>query len=210
MGENYNKNFPPLPNFLTFGHDHYLSLNTSIYILDIIGISLDPGVINIFIKIKLRWFDDNLKFSGLKDDHHRNAINETVEKTIWIPKLGFKYLKKKVEITYRSLTMEKKDGPIISMDIDKLYRKRFYEGSKNSIKLTIFQKMEFLCHFKTLSYEYPFGQDQCSLDIYYKNHDNLLATFNIKKLGEIECEIQMLPFKLEHCSKKVYFYSYLK
>ena len=151
--------------------------------MDIISISQDPGVVNIFIKIKLKWFDDNLKFSFLKNDHQLNPINETVEKTIWIPKLGFLYLNEKEEITYRILSVERKHKPIISTDIDKLYEIKFYAGSHNNIKLDIFQKMEFLCHFKTLSYEYPFGQDECSVDIFYKNHDNLLASFDVYKLG---------------------------
>ena len=184
LGKNYNKNYPPVPKFQTFSTNHYLSIKTSIKILDIISVSQDPGKINFFMKLKFKWFDGNLKFKFLKDDDRRNPINATTEKTIWTPQIGFSYLYDDEKITFRSLVMEKQNKPEISENIDELYNWKFYDGTQNSLKLEIFYMMGFLCHFKILSYEYPFGQDECTLDIYFKNNDNLLVTFHVHKLGK--------------------------
>ena len=183
LGKNYNKNYPPMPKFQNSSTDHYLSINTSIKILDIISVSQDPGKINFFIKLKFKWFDGNLKFSFLKDDDRRNPINATTEKTIWTPEIGFQYLHDDEKITFRSLLMQKLNTQEISENIDQLYSFRFYDGRQNSLKLEIFYKMSFLCHFKILSYEYPFGQDDCSLDIYFKDNNNLLVAFHVYELG---------------------------
>ena len=183
LGPNYNKKYPPMPGFATFGKDHYLSLNTNIHILDIISINQDPGQINVYIKITLTWFDDGVRFYYLKDDHHRNPISNIIEKSIWIPKIGFTYLDDEEKTTFRNLVVEKNSKPIISGNITDLYPNYFYEGSQNALHLLTYQMIGFLCHFKYLSYEYPFGQDTCSLYIYFKDNDNFLATFNVTSLG---------------------------
>ena len=172
-----------MPKFQTFSNNHYLTINTSLKILDIISVSQDPGKINFFIKLKFKWFDDNLKFSFLKDDDDRNPINATTEKTIWTPQIGFAYMYDDEKITFRSLSMEKLSKHEIAGNLDELYDWKFYDGTQNSLKLEIFYMMGFLCHFKILSYEYPFGQDDCSLDIYLKNNDNLLVAFHVSELG---------------------------
>ena len=79
--------------------------------------------------------------------------------------------------------MEKLSKHEIAGNLDELYDWKFYDGTQNSLKLEIFYMMGFLCHFKILSYEYPFGQDDCSLDIYLKNNDNLLVAFHVSELG---------------------------
>ena len=110
-------------------------------------------------------------------------INATTEKTIWTPEIGFQYLHDDEKITFRSLLMQKVNTQEISENIDQLYSFKFYDGRQNSLKLEIFYKMSFLCHFKILSYEYPFGQDDCSLDIYFKDNNNLLVAFHVYELG---------------------------
>ena len=177
ISENNHKNHPPIPNFYYYNlHAHYLSLDTRIHIVDIIDISQDPGLVTIFLKLQLEWYDDDLIYSFLKDNHFMNPINKTVGEKIWIPTFGYSYLDKQ-HIDFRSLVIKKLNKPRLSGDIDVLNPIELYDGSKNTLKLLIYETVTFMCHFGRID-RYPFGEDKCSLHIYYNDHDNVLATFH--------------------------------
>ena len=179
LSKNNHKNHPPIPKF-GFFHDHvqahYLSLDTRIHIVDIIDISQDPGLVTIFLKLQLEWYDDDLNYSFLKDNHFMNPINKTVAEKIWIPTFAYSFLDKQ-HITFRSLVIKKMNKPRLSGDVDVLNPIELYDGSKNTLKLLIYQTVSFKCHFGRID-RYPFGEDKCSLYMYYDDHDNVLATFH--------------------------------
>ena len=183
---NYIQNRPPIPDKLY--HDaipyHYLSLKTKIEILDIIEINQDPGTVSIFMKLVLEWFDDNVEYTFLKEDHYLNPIDKTTEDKIWTPIIGYTYLNGQ-EIAFRTLVVKKKHNPILSGDVNETNPKELFLGSQNSFELEIFQTVEFLCHFPNKDL-YPYGEDACSLYIYLENNDNLLATFDPVELGKIK------------------------
>ena len=179
--ENYQKNNPPMPYFVNNIYMHYLSLNTSIHILDIIDITQNPGMVTVFMRLQFEWYDDFLTYTFLKDDEYLNPINKTMEQNIWTPNIGYAYLKDQT-IDFRSLVIRKLNKPILSGDVNETSPTEKYKGSKNAIKLDIYQTIRFRCHFPNKD-QYPFGVDKCSLYIYYQNNDNLLATFNPVQLG---------------------------
>ena len=123
IGKNYEKHHPPIPNCICHFDDlkkHYLKVYTNITILDIIDISQDPGMVKIFMRLTLEWYDDHLNYSFLNDETYLNTINSTTEKNMWVPSIGFTYDESQQNIEYRSLKIVKKDRPILTGDISEI------------------------------------------------------------------------------------------
>ena len=175
--KNYNKDIPSRPNDLTQDHDplHYLKIDTRVKIIDFISVSQNTGEMSLFIRLTFYWYDSKLKYLYLDDHLRHNDLNETLGKKIWTPIIDYMYLKNRREV-FRKLSITKIKDPKISEKINILQPLEIYEGSENSIRFEIYERVDLVCSFDQIK-KYPFGDDFCDFDIYLDGKDNSFATF---------------------------------
>lgn len=180
--ENYDKDTPPRPHsFLQVqDHRHYLKIETRIEIIELISASQNLGEMSLFLKMRLNWYDTKLNYFFL-GDFDNNDINDYMEKKLWTPTLDYMYLKNRRKV-FRQLSIEKLSEPKMFGEINIPQPSELYEGSKNRIRLEIYERVDILCNFDQIK-DYPFGDDSCYFDIYFDGNDNKWATFDPVTLG---------------------------
>ena len=181
LSKNYNKDNPPRPKNRTQVTDHYFKIATEIKITEIISVNQELGEMSIFLKLRFKWFDNNLKFQFLGDDFKQNVLNKSTENLIWIPVTDYMYLIDKNE-ALRRLTIGKITKPKLSENVKAHQPMEVYEGSENLLQLTTYERIKLMCSFDKIKY-YPFGVDSCEFDLYLNDNDNRLATFEPIHLG---------------------------
>ena len=166
----YNKNFPPetTTDFDSdqkqSSHPEPMEMMSWIEIFDVMDINQGTGTFSVFVGIKFLWNDSDLQYAYLKNYTHSgpgagNEINETIAETIWTPEYAFAFKKEDYTIVSKRFVVLKKQEPRMSGDIDHLHPIELYDGTKNSLRLSIDLQAKFECAFPTMDEQYPFGQD---------------------------------------------------
>ena len=194
---NYDNDTPPRPNsFIQVqDHRHYLKIVTRIEIIELISASQNLGKMSLFLKLTLNWYDTKLNLFFLDDDYNNNDINNNVEKKLWTPTIDYMYLKKRRKV-FRQLSIQKLSEPKMFGEINIHQPSELYEGSENSIRLEIYDRLDILCMFNQIK-DYPFGDDSCYFDIYLDGIDNKWATFDPVILSMLCVQILLIAFNFQ-------------
>ena len=78
----YNKYDPPKQVYV------------NISIVDILTINEDDSSFDLHFHMKMKWFDEQLKFEFLKVDGYANIVSKEQKSQIWIPNIDFAFLEK--------------------------------------------------------------------------------------------------------------------
>ena len=136
--------------------------------------------IDIYFSLLLKWFDKNLQFSFLHRIEAENSLPGVISNQIWVPKIEFKNVNKKIESSEAEIFISRDVEPASIGENDLLYPWELYEGIENSLNLKIEERFTFSCSFDNIE-NYPFGLQSCSLYIFVKGTDNNLTNLSPKK-----------------------------
>ena len=175
----YNKLDPPEPKE---GVDNKLIIYTKISVEQINAIDPLKMLIELTVKIDLKWTDGRLRFSNLWPNK-RSAIPLEMGKKLWIP---FDYIihdnavigKLYAKDDSRELSTRAQAAPI-PMDPMDLYENRLYNGDENYMKISQRFRIEYQCIFNFK--KFPFDTQFCnfSMRLNVKNG----TTFHFVKYG---------------------------
>ena len=63
-----------------------------------------------------------------------------------------------------------------------------YSGGENALLLEKFHRTNFVCRFKSLSANFPFGLEKCFFRGFIKGSDSLIAEFNIVSFNSMTAD----------------------
>ena len=144
-------------------------------LIDIIDINEEEFAIDIYFSLLLKWFDENLKFSFLKRITAKNSLSTEISDMIWLPKIDFKKVNKKIDSSDTQISISRNGEPALSGENDLLHPREVYEGRENPLNLNIEERFKFSCSFDNIK-NFPFGQQTCALSVFIKGTDNNLTT----------------------------------
>ena len=144
-------------------------------LIDIIDINEEEFAIDICFSLLLKWFDENLKFSFLKRITAKNSLSPDISDKIWLPKIDFKKVNKKIDSSDTQISISRNGEPALSGENDLLHPREVYEGRENPLNLNIEERFKFSCSFDNIK-NFPFGQQTCALSVFIKGTDNNLTT----------------------------------
>ena len=142
---------------------------TSVTILRLIDIDDSELTFTLLFRIRLEWYDDDVKFLFLKDLMKENIVNEEIQTSIWNPEIKVLVaVPGSQNIISEYFSVRKEGKPKLSNDNDHYTMNETYDGDQNSFVKEFFIQSKFVCTFDKIE-TYPFGVQTCGFGISLKD-----------------------------------------
>ena len=167
----YNKYDPPKQVYV------------NISIVDILTINEDDSSFDLHFHMKMKWFDEQLKFEFLKVDDYANIVSKEQKSQIWIPNIDFAFLEKQKSCADcdSKIYVQKNQPTMTTKKDDKFFYIETYDGGSTPLIHVSDHNMQFFCGFDGISL-YPMEIETCSFYFYLIGPANFLTKINITKL----------------------------
>ena len=146
-----------------------ITVNASIYVLDVLDISQERSTFTLFFWLRLEWFH-MYNFLFLSENYKENSVDKMTNLTIWKPNITFLHLYKKPLETFEdSHYVQRRASPSLHPNSvggqPAFPPSDFYKGVENSFIKDSLHKAEFSCSFDNIR-NYPFGKQNCSFSFF--------------------------------------------
>ena len=136
---------------------------TSADIMSILDIDEIASIFQVQFFLHLTWLDSRLKFYNLKNDTGLNALSPMEMQQLWIPVLMFENTEDKplTRVDEKTSITIQKQGSFSLSKLEDVENQQSFEGSENSISMTGFYNIRFICNYEMKWY--PFDIQKCTL-----------------------------------------------
>ena len=140
-------------------------IEVSADIMSILDINEISSIFQVQFFLHLTWHDSRLKFYNLKDDSGLNTLSPTEKQQIWIPVLTFENTEDKpiTEVDQKASITVRKLGSFSLSKVEDVENQQFFQGRDNSMTMTRFYNIRFICNYQMQWY--PFDIQQCQLKL---------------------------------------------
>ena len=140
-------------------------IDVSADIISILDINEISSIFQVQFFLHLTWHDSRLKFYNLKDDSGLNAPSPSEKQQIWIPVLTFENTEDKpiTEVDKKTSITVRKLGSFSLSNVDDMENQQFFQGKDNSMTMTRFYNIRFICNYEMQWY--PFDIQRCQLKL---------------------------------------------
>ena len=185
VDKSYIKDMPAPPQH----GDKLTKITVSIDLMSILEISEVDSSIEFQFQIYLTWLDPRLTFQNLKDEQFLNTISSLDEEKIWIPQVVFFNNPSKLESANdeQAFVTISRNGEKTESPPTVLRNVHSYQGSENSLTVSRFYSLPFICDFKMNMY--PFDTQICKIQLATTgNSDNFVELDNavLQYLGPVD------------------------
>ena len=166
-----------LPKTYGIRKNNDLDLFVKTIILDVIEIDEKQSYFFVELYQTIKWYDENIIFTFLKNNSLMNILNENSSKSIRKPYQKFccySYDEQPEQEMSRIFVSKKGKPKLLPADSEALSYNETYDGAENPLYFEIYQRVKFSCKFE--NYEnYPFGSDFCQFMTYLPGLENNLT-----------------------------------
>ena len=160
-------------------------------IIQLIEINEADSIFDLFFKIQLKWSDNNIKYSFLKNDPDLNKINSNLTKQIWRPNIKFYLVSESKDADFEDniFVWKQSEPTLVYQDYESeeknvgLTTDEIYEGASNQLELKMERRKRFTCSFDEIR-NYPFGEQICQLTFFIEGSSNQLTNLKAERLVE--------------------------
>ena len=191
-GISYNSERPPFKKEVGKSVESKPSTQVSavVTIIQLIEINEADSTFDLFFKIQLKWSDNNIKYSFLKNDPDLNKINSNWTKQIWRPNIKFYLVSENKDEDFEdNLLVWRQSEPKVYQDPESeeknvgLTTDEIYDGETNQLELKMERRKLFTCSFDEIS-NFPFGEQICQFTFFIEGSSNKLTNLSAERLIE--------------------------
>ena len=161
VDKSYIKDMPAPPQYW----DELTKITVSIDLISIMEISEVNSSIEFQFQIYLTWLDPRLTFQNLKREKFLNTMSSSDKSKIWLPQVVFFNNPSKLESANdeQAFVTISRNGERIESPLNNLENVHSYQGSENSLTVSRFYSLPFICNFKMNMY--PFDTQTCKIQL---------------------------------------------
>ena len=146
---------------------------------------------DLFFRIQLKWFDNNIKYSFIKKNPDLNKINSNFTRQIWRPNIKFYLVSESKDADFEdNILVWRQSEPTLVYKDDEgeeknvgLVTDEIYDGASNQLELKMEKRKLFTCSFDGIS-NYPFGDQVCQFKFFIEGSSNQLTHLKAERLVE--------------------------
>ena len=160
-------------------------------IIQLIEINEADSTFDLFFKIQLKWYDNNIRYSFIKKNPDLNKINSNLTGQIWRPNIKFYLVSKSKDADFEdNILVWRQSEPTLVYKDDESKEKNvglttdeIYDGATNQLELKMEKRKLFTCSFDEIS-NYPFGEQMCQFSFFIEGSSNQLTDLRAERLVE--------------------------
>ena len=169
----YQHNIAPPPQHL----QEKINIDVTMDIISILDIAERHSMFQVQFFLHLTWHDSRLQFHDLKQDPGLNSLSREEKLQIWIPVISFVNTEDRPSTLVdedTSITVAKQ-GNFSLAHLSEVEHHQIFKGSENSLTMTRFYNIRFLCHYEMQWY--PFDTQSCEMRLDFRG-----KTFDFARL----------------------------
>ena len=189
-GQSYQNFIAPPPLKTVDGEmDDKIIIDVSADIISILDIDEISSIFQVQFFLHFTWYDARLMYYNLKNDTGLNTLSPEEKQQLWIPVLVFDNTENKLSTVVdedSTITISKQGSYTLSM-MEDVENRQFFKGDENSITLSRFYNIRFLCNYEMQWY--PFDVQHCTLKLSMKGKSSDFARLRadvLQYLGILE------------------------
>ena len=198
-GQSY-QNFiapPTLKSDTSEQMDDKIAIDVSADIISILDIDEISSIFQVQFFLHFTWYDSRLMYYNLKNDTGLNTLSPEEKQQLWIPVLVFDNTENKLStvIDEDSILTVSKKGDYTLSTMEDVENRQFFKGDENSITLSRFYNIRFLCNYEMQWY--PFDVQSCTLKLSMKGKSSDFARLRadvLQYLGILEVNQYIVDF----------------
>ena len=189
-GQSYQNFIAPPPLKTVDGEmDDKIIIDVSADIISILDIDEISSIFQVQFFLHFTWYDTRLMYYNLKNDTGLNTLSPEEKQQLWIPVLVFDNTENKLStvVDEDSTITISKQGSYTLSTMEDVENRQFFKGDENSITLSRFYNIRFLCNYEMQWY--PFDVQHCTLKLSMKGKSSDFARLRadvLQYLGILE------------------------
>ena len=189
-GQSYQNFIAPPPLKTVDGEmDDKIIIDVSADIISILDIDEISSIFQVQFFLHFTWYDARLMYYNLKNDTGLNTLSPEEKQQLWIPVLVFDNTENKLStvVDEDSTITISKQGSYTLSTMEDVENRQFFKGDENSITLSRFYNIRFLCNYEMQWY--PFDVQHCTLKLSMKGKSSDFARLRadvLQYLGILE------------------------